>query len=169
MSLIILSVDDSSTPAVDPLPPGTEAWARELVSAQFLQAWPVEIAAILVGGSPIVAPAYLDGETQPSAKYFACCSYQALGSRQATQGQHPLIEYRANAWIKIWSPSVDDGRGNASKLVDAARRVFTRKQLTSSAYVAPLQLQTANAAQAYDDGARLMQAVAFPLTYWEQQ
>lgn len=169
MSLIILSVDDASTPAVDPLTPGSEAWARELCAQQFLTAWPVESALVIVDGLPLAVPAYLEGETQPSANRFAVCSFQPTTSKQATQGQHALIEYRGYAWIKIWTPATDEGRLVASKLADAARRVYTRKQLSSSPYIAPLQLETGGVTQTAIDGRWYMQAIATPLRWYEQQ
>lgn len=170
MSLIILSVDDSSTPAVDPLTPGTEAWARELIAAQFLSAWPVEIIGIMTGDPPtqVVVPAYLEGETQPSADRFALCSFQPTLSKQTTIGTRPITEHRGYAWIKLWTPAVDDGRLVAAKLVDAARRVFNRKQLSSSLYVSPLILESCSTAQTAVDGKWFMQAVSCPLRYYEQ-
>lgn len=140
----------------------TEAQALELVSQRFLDRWPIEAPGV---------PGYLDGETQPSADSFACCSVQYFegGSRQMTMGQHPRIERRGRIWIKLWTPDVDGGRAKAATLADAARKVFERVRLTLSPTDEGLICEAGSSSTTATDGRWFMSAVTVPFRFYEQQ
>lgn len=168
MSAILLFSfdDDVITPPVI-VPPvvgfasGTEAWARELVAQQFMTAWPIESLAAL--GAAV--PCSLEGETVDGGDRFADCWFQQLAERQLTLGDHPLIEYSGLVYIRIWTPNGDEGRLDASKLADAARRVFTRKQLSTSPVDESVVIRTASAPQSRVDGRWYMQMLSWPFRY----
>lgn len=162
MGLIILDSDNAAS-ALDGMTPGTEEWARELVAQQFLSRWTSEATA---AGFADCAPC-LEREPRLSIDRFAMAGLLPTTSNQMTQGSHPRTEYRGYSWIKIWTPACEGQQGGA-RLADCARRIFNRKQLTSSPFVEAMIIETGNTSQTAVDGRWFMQAIMFPSRWYEQ-
>lgn len=164
MGIIILSTDSVATVTVDPSPPHSEEWARELVSAQWLNAWPL---AIQLAGLDVMGVLEREPNPFPATGAYAACSFRYLGERQMTQGARPRIEHRGSVVVRIWTPD-DEGGKRASKLADISRGVFTRQQLSDSTIVSPVMIQTAEKTTDTSIGKVCQQTMQWPC-YWHEQ
>lgn len=161
MSLIILSTDDASTVTLDELTPHSEAWARELVAARWLVAWPLQV-------PTCVGILEREPSDLPGTGAYAACSFRYLDGRQATLGRHPRIHHRAAISVRIWTP---DGEGGslASQLADSARTVYNLHQLTSAPTIDALYIQAGETPTSVTLGKWHQQTLTWPCYWYEQR
>lgn len=160
MSVILFSVDDPATSTTGDLVTHSEAWARELVSQQWLTAWPLV--------TDVVGILEREPSSLPPTGAYSACSFRFVDERQMTQGARPRFECRGVVEVRIWTP---DGNGGmqASQLADLARGVFTRKQLSSADTVEALMTFGSETPTQTLIGKWHQQMLAFPCRWYRQQ